>query len=84
MKIRPEELTENGYVLHDNLGHKELAPFILTYIKKRTKYSVFYYIINFIFLGLVGYFFVQGYNLSDYTFGNRFNHFHMDLQLLCY
>lgn len=41
MKIRPEELTENGYVLLDKLGHQELVPFIRTYIRKKTKFSPF-------------------------------------------
>ena len=81
MKIGPQELTENGYVLLDKLEHKELAPFILTYMKKWTKYSVFYYITNFIFFGLVGYFFVQGYNLPNYSFGDRFTHFSYGLAL---
>lgn len=31
MKIKPEELTENNYVLLDKLGHKELVSFIRTY-----------------------------------------------------
>ena len=46
MKIRPEELTEKGYDLLDKFGHKELLPFKQTYIKKRTKYSIFYYLSN--------------------------------------
>ncbi len=81
MKIRPEELTENGYVLIDKLGHKELVPFIRSYIKKPTKYSVFYYLSNFIVFGLVGYFFVQGYNLPNYSFGDRFTHFSYGLAI---
>lgn len=81
MKIRPDELTENGYVLLDKLGHKELVPFIRTYIKKRTKYSMFYYLSNFIVFGLVGYFFVQGYNLPNYSFGDRFTHFSYGLAI---
>ncbi len=81
MKIRPDELTENGYVLLDKLGHKELVPFIRTYMKKRTKYSVFYYLSNFIVFGLVGYFFVQGYNLPNYSFGDRFTHFSYGLAI---
>jgi len=44
-------------------------------MKKRTKYSVFYYISNFIAFGLVGYFFVQGYQLPNYSFGDRFAYF---------
>jgi len=81
MKIRPEELTENGYVLIDKLGHKELVPFIRTYMKKRTKYSLFYYISNFIAFGLVGYFFVQGYQLPNYSLGYRFTHFSYGLAI---
>jgi len=81
MKMRPEELTDNGYVLIDHLGHKELVPFIRSYMKKRTKYSVFYYISNFIAFGLVGYFFVQGYHLPNYSLGDRFAHFSYGLAI---
>lgn len=81
MKIKPEELTENGYVLIDQLGHKELVPFIRTYMKKRTKYSVLYYIGNFLILGLVGYLFVQGFNLPSYSFGERFSFFSYGLAI---
>lgn len=81
MKIKPEELSEKGYVLIDKLGHKELVPFISTYIKKRTKYSVFYYLSNIVVFGLVGYFFVQGYNLPNYSFGDRFTHFSYGLAI---
>ncbi len=75
MKIRPEDLAENGYVQLDELGHKELVPFIQTYMKKWTKYSIIYYFSNLIVFGLVGYLFVQNYNLPDYNFGDRFTHF---------
>jgi hypothetical protein len=75
MKINPEELTENGYVLLDKLEHNELVPFIQTYMKKWTKYSVSYYTINLLIFGLVGYFFVKGYNLPDFSFGVSFIHF---------
>ena len=81
MKIKPHELTKNGYVLLDQLGHKELVPFIQSNIKKRTKYSLFYYVSNFIVFGIVGYFFVQGYDLPNYSFGDRFTHFSYGLAL---
>lgn len=81
MKIRPEELSEKGYVLLDKLGHKELVPFIRSYMKKRTKYSTFYYLSNIVVFGLVGYFFVQGYNLPNYSFGDRFAHFSYGLAI---
>ncbi len=81
MKIRPEELTENGYVMLDKLEHKELVPFVRTYMRKRTKYSVFYYISNFLVFGLVGYFFVKGYSLADYSIGSRFTYFSYGLAI---
>ncbi|MBV5314302.1 MAG: DUF3267 domain-containing protein [Prolixibacteraceae bacterium] len=81
MKIKPDELTDNGYVLLDQLEHKELVPFIRIYMKKRTKYSVFYYLSNFIVFALVGYFFIQGYNLPDHSFGDRFTHFSYGLAI---
>ncbi len=81
MKIRPEELAENGYELLDQLRHQELVPFIGTYMKKRTKYSVLYYLSNFLVFGLVGYFFVQGYNLPNYSLVERFTHFSYGLAI---
>ncbi len=81
MKIKPDELIENGYVLIDKLGHNELVPFIRIYMKKRTKYSVFYYLSNFIVFGLVGYLFVQGNNSPNYIFGDRFTHFSYGLAI---
>jgi hypothetical protein len=74
MKIRPEELTENGYVLLDKLEHNDLVPFIRLYMKKWTKYAVFYYLCNLILFGVVVYLIVQGYNLPNYSFGDRFTH----------
>lgn len=81
MKIKPDELSENGYFLLDKLEHKELVPFIQTYMKKRTKYSVFYYISNFLVFGLVVYLFVKGYNLADYSIGDRFTYFSYGLAI---
>lgn len=81
MNIKPEQLLEKGYVKLDELGHKELVPFIQTYIKKVTKYSVIYYVSNIIVFGLVGYLFVQNYNSPDYSFGERFTHFSYGLAI---
>jgi hypothetical protein len=81
MDIKPDQLVEKSYVLLDKLEHEELVPFIRTYINKRTKYSVFYYLSNFIVFGLVGYFFVHGYNSPDYSLGNRFTHFSYGLAI---
>lgn len=81
MKIKPCELAQNGYVLIDKLGHKDLIPFIQTYIKKRTNYSAFYYACNFILFGILGYFFMKGFKLPYYSFGERFTHFSYGLAL---
>ncbi len=75
MKLRPDELSATGYVLLDKLGHKELVPFIRTYLKKRIKYTVFYCLSNIIVIGLAGYFFVNGSDMPDYTLETRFTHF---------
>jgi hypothetical protein len=48
MKIRPEELSENGYVLLDKLEHNELIPFVKKYLNKKTYTSIFYYGVNLI------------------------------------
>lgn len=81
MKIKPADLTENGYILLDKLEHKELVPFISIYIKKRNQYSIFYYLINFIFFGLVGYLLVEGYSLPNYSLADRFTHLSYELAI---
>ena len=75
MKLSPAELSDKGYVLLDELGHKELVPFIQLYLKKRTKFSLFYYLSNFIIFGLAGYYFFKGFQLATYSFADRFAHF---------
>lgn len=75
MKIKPDELTDQGYVLLDQLGHNELVPFIRTYLKKRTRYALFYYLSNLIVFGLTGFYFIQGSRLPGFDFGDRFTHF---------
>jgi len=81
MKLSPEELTENGYILLDQLGHQELVPFIQTYMKKRTKFSVIYYICNLIIFGLTGYLLVLDFNSETYSFAAKFTGFSYGLAL---
>ena len=50
MNIRPEELTEKGYVLLDKLEHKELPVFLRKYLNKRTAVSILFYGLNIILL----------------------------------
>ena len=57
MKIGPEDLANQGYVLLDSLDHKELVPFIQTYIKKKTIISIIYTISNLLVAGILGYLF---------------------------
>jgi hypothetical protein len=75
MKITPEQLTQKGYTLLDQLGHKELVPFIRAYMNKRTKYAILYYLSNFIVFGIAGYLFMAKFNTPDFDLGNRFTHF---------
>lgn len=75
MNIRPDELTAKGYVLLDKLGHRELVPFIRTYMKKTTRYSVFYYISNIAVFALAGFYFLKDWNSPNYDPGDKFTHF---------
>jgi hypothetical protein len=75
MKIKPEELTDHQYVLLDSLAHHELVPFIRTYLKKKTKYVVIYYLSNLLVAGLTVYLFVDQYHFKGFNLGNRFTHF---------
>lgn len=59
MKIQPTELEKHGYMLQDRLEHHELMPFVQTWLKKRTFYSILYIAFNVLALllvsGAVGY-----------------------------
>lgn len=81
MTIKPNELTGSGYELLNKLEHKELVPFIRTYIKKRTRFSVIYYLANLLALALVVIYFVCGHRLPGYDVGDRFNQFAYGLAL---
>ena len=75
MKIKPEELVDHNFVLLDQLDHKDLVPFIRMYLKKRTKYSLVYYLINALLLGLTLYTFAHGSHEFGYETGSQFTHF---------
>jgi hypothetical protein len=81
MNIKPEDLEMKGYAKLDELDHKDLVPFIQLYMKKRTKYSIAYYIINVIILGLIGYLFVHNNNIPGHSIGQRFAHFYYGLAI---
>lgn len=75
MKIKPSELENHGYTLQDRLEHHELVPFVQTWLKKRTFYSVLYIAFNVLALALLGMAF--GFNAGKDTigFGDGFSHF---------
>ena len=75
MKIKPHELENNGYVLMDSLGHKELIPFVRTYIKKRTKISSLYTIFNIIIIVGLLLWFWKNYGTDGFSIGNGITHF---------
>ncbi|PZR41789.1 MAG: DUF3267 domain-containing protein [Azospira oryzae] len=81
MNINPSDLAQHGYVALDSLGHKELVPFIRTYMKKRTLFSMLYYLANVIAFGLTGYLFVQGVHSPAYDIGARFSYFSYGLAI---
>ncbi len=68
MKIRPEELTEKGYILLDKLEHKEVMPFIKRYLNKRTYTSFFYYAINLVLFLIAIVFFVFDFQKPSFVF----------------
>ncbi len=74
MKIRPEDLTENGYVLLDSLGHKEIIPFVRTYLNKRTPISLFYMISNILIAGIIVFWFWKNYGTEKFKFDDGFTH----------
>lgn len=75
MKIKPQELSGNGYVLIDNLGHKEMILFVRTYLKKRTPISTFYTICNVAIVGIIGYWFWKSNGKEIFNLGYALTHF---------
>lgn len=81
MNIKPEKLSEEGYKLLDELGHKELVPFIQTYLKKKTRFSILYYLSNILAFLLVLYFLLVDYSSVKIDFWDRFIYFANGLAL---
>lgn len=75
MNIEPTDLTKNGYVELERLGHKDLVPFIRTYMKKWTRFAVIYYLANLIVFGIAGYLFTKDFNSPNYHISDIFTHF---------
>jgi hypothetical protein len=52
MKLQPEALAQEGFVLMDELEHQDLMPFIQQYIKRKTQATILYYAVNILMMGL--------------------------------
>jgi MFS-type transporter involved in bile tolerance (Atg22 family) len=70
-----EELELQGFELLEKLDHQALVPFLQRYLKKKTAYSIFYYLFNFLFLVLLGYLFTVDFQAAHYSFATRFSYF---------
>ncbi len=81
MKIKPEELAANGYVQLDSLNHKELIPFVRTYIKKTTVSSTAYVLSNIAAALFILFRIWQGYSIKSFNLGDAFTHFSYGLAL---
>ena len=72
MKLQPQELAQEGFVLMDELEHQDLMPFIQRYIKKRTQATILYYVANILMMGLVVGLLIR---FSKAGFADAFAHF---------
>ncbi len=75
MTIKPGDLQQNGYTLLERLEHHDIIPFVKSYLKKRTRFSLVYYISNVIPLLLLAFFCWKFYFTPGLTIANAFNHF---------
>jgi hypothetical protein len=81
MKLKPEELSSNGYVLLDSLAHKEIVPFVQRYMKEKTFFSGAYVLANVLVLAVSGC--LLGFELgeSNSNFSDRLLQFSIGLGL---
>jgi Putative zincin peptidase len=71
MKMKPEDLSINGYVLMDRMAYTELTLFVKTYLKKKTRSSILYRVIKIILYLLIFFFYAEYYisgNLKFFAF----------------
>lgn len=81
MKIKPEELTSHGYILVDKLAHKELIPFVRTYLNKHTPISIFYTFFNLVLAGISIFWFWKSYGTDGFKLGDGFTYFSYGLAI---
>ena len=66
MKLKPEELEENGYILLDEMNHMDIVPFVRKFLHKRTWFSSFYYICAIVSFSLFIFFCIKIYHSGSY------------------
>lgn len=54
LKLTPENLESEGYLLLDKLEHKDLLPFVRKYLYQYSLWPIIYFAINIILLALMG------------------------------
>jgi hypothetical protein len=67
MKLKPEELEENGYILLDRMDHSELIPFVKMCLSKRTWFTMTYYLSTIVFFAFLLFFCLKLYHSGSYT-----------------
>jgi hypothetical protein len=75
MNIPPSELEKQGYTLQDRLEHQDLAPFVQTWLKKRTFYSILYIAFNVLALAMLGMAFGFNAGTGAFRLGDGFTYF---------
>ncbi|MBP7269158.1 MAG: DUF3267 domain-containing protein [Bacteroidia bacterium] len=81
MDLKPEELTERGYVELDRLDHQQLPPFIRQYLGRWNAYTVSYYIANLLALAGVVWVFLKVAPDTVPAVGDRFTRLSYGLAL---
>ncbi|HOY12297.1 MAG TPA: DUF3267 domain-containing protein [Saprospiraceae bacterium] len=74
MELLPQDLERNGFVLLDELGHKELIPFVKTYLNKKTMISQIYTICNILFAVFIIFWFWFHIERGDFEIGRGFTY----------
>lgn len=81
MKLHPNDLQDNGYLLLDELQHQELIPFVKKYIRKNTVFSWVYYLST-LALFVIGIVLVlRGYNNEGYKLMDKLSKFTLGFAL---
>lgn len=81
MKLTPESIEESGYILLDQLDHKELIHFVRFYLNKRTTISIFYTLCNLLIAGSIGFYFWQCYSADIIDIGSAVTYFSYGLAM---